>query len=81
MGLRGRAWALVLLDGDKGGRIVGELAVWEKAAARHGRGWAALNGLPAAQLQRIQPALQIVILLLRMEPLCRFCNPLVCDPM
>jgi len=48
-------WALELLDGNKVGSIVGEVAVGECAAARHGRGWAALLVPAGCDVQRIKP--------------------------
>ena len=47
--VRGRAWALVLLDGNEGGSIVGELAVREELASRHWRGRAVLQVLSGGQ--------------------------------
>ena len=56
-----RTWALQLLDGDKGGGIVGEVAVGEGAAARHRGSWAALPVLAVCDVQRIEPGTTAIL--------------------
>ena len=49
----------MLLDGNKGGSVVGELAVREEAAGSDWRSWAALKVLSGGEAQVVQSVAHI----------------------